>query len=101
MTSSYGMTSSYDPPYFTGEISEARAFLNAKFPSLAFHFFGVVGQPDKIAVRVMPASNHHHTGFPDWPYAKRGLVGGQQLWEVCDCKSFPDEAFLIKCMLIA
>lgn len=86
-----------NPDFFNDRMASQREFINRQFPTLAFHFFSVAGRPDMMAVRIMPALSQE---LP-WPYAKRGVVGGQQLWEEVPIAGFPDEAFLLKCMLIA
>lgn len=93
-------TSNANPDFFNDRMSSQREFINRQFPTLAFHFFSVAGRADMVAVRIMPALNRY-SEETSWPYAKRGIVGGQQLWEEVPIKGFPDEAFLLKCMLIA
>ena len=81
---------------FLATVTAQREILNAQFPTLAFHFFSAPTKPGIMRIRVMRA-----TFESQHAYMKRGVPGSQFLEEEVNCEGFPDEAFLVKCMLIA
>ena len=73
--------------------------MNRQFPTLAFHFFSIPSEPYRMAVRIMGVRGS--LGYDHFPFAKKGEVGSQYLWEEVDIEGFPSEHFLAKCALIA
>lgn len=88
----------WHPSLFDTLVNEQRPILQVKFPTLAFHFFSVGGQPDRIAIRITRAKHGH---VIPWPFAKVGIVGDQQHWVEVDMATFPDDHFIATCALIA
>lgn len=84
-----------------GTVLEARIWnrreaLQARFPTLAFHYFHNVST-DTYTIRVMPA-DPNDDGLLS---VRRGKVGAQYHEEAIDPANFPSDGFIARCCLIA